>query len=41
MDKGVHAFPRDICPKMNVIARLEFEISNFLAILNHYATRTA
>ena len=27
MDKGVHAFPKGICPKMNVIAQLKFELA--------------
>ena len=26
-DKDVHAFLKDICPKLNVIARLEFELA--------------
>ena len=25
-DKGVHTFPKGICPKANVIAQLEFEL---------------
>ena len=25
-DKGVHTFPKGICPKVNVIARLEYEL---------------
>ena len=25
-DKGVHTFPKGICPKVNVIALLEFEL---------------
>ena len=26
-DKGVHTFPKGICPKVNVIARLEYELA--------------
>ena len=25
-DKGIHTFPNDISPKVNIIARLEFNI---------------
>ena len=25
-DKGVHYFPKGICPKVNVIVRLEYEL---------------
>ena len=42
-DKGVHTFPKGICPKVNVIARLEFELAYYdFAIhrFNHYTTRT-
>ena len=42
MDKGVHTFPKDICPKVNVIARLEFELAYYdFAVhhFNHYTTR--
>ena len=41
-DKGVHTFPKGICPKVNVIARLEFELAyNDSAVrrFNHYTTR--
>ena len=27
-DKGVHTFPKGICPKVNVIARLEYELAS-------------
>ena len=41
--KGVHTFPKGICPKVNVIARLGFELAYYDSVshlLNHYATRT-
>ena len=28
-DKGVHTFPKGICPKVNVIARLEYELAYY------------
>ena len=42
-DKGVHTFPRGICPKVNVIARLEYELAYYdsaVHLFNHYTTRT-
>ena len=42
-DKGVHTFPKGICPKVNVIARLEYEIACYDSAVhrfNHYTTRT-
>ena len=42
-DKGVHTFPKSICPKVNVIARVDFELPhNNSAVhrFNHYTTRT-
>ena len=42
-DKGVHNFPKGICPKVNVIARLEYELAYYDSAVhhfNHYATRT-
>ena len=42
-DKGVHTFPKGICPKVNVIARLEYELAYYDSAVhrfNHYATRT-
>ena len=42
-DKGVHTFPKGICPKGNVIARLEYELAYYdFAVnrFNHYTTRT-
>ena len=38
-DKRIHTLPKGICPKMNIIARLEFELAyNDFAIqcFNHY-----
>ena len=28
-DKGVHTFPKGICPKVNVIAQLEYELAYY------------
>ena len=42
-DKGVHTFPKGICPKVNVILRLEYELANYDSTVhhfNHYTTRT-
>ena len=42
-DKGVHTFPKGICPKVNVIARLEHELAYYDSAVhrfNHYTTRT-
>ena len=42
-DMGVHTFPKGICPKVNVIARQEFELACFDFAdhrFNHYTTRT-
>ena len=41
---GVHTFPKGICPKVNVIARLVFELAYYDSVVhrfNHYTTRTA
>ena len=40
---GVHTFPKGICPKVNIIARLEYELAYYDSAVhrfNHYATRT-
>ena len=40
-DKGVHAFSKNINTNVNVIARLEFELAFFKAVvqqLSHYTT---
>ena len=42
-DKGVHTFPKGICPKVNVIAGLEYELVYYDSAghrFNHYTTRT-
>ena len=42
-DKGVHTFPKGICPKVNIIARLENELAYYDSSVhrfNHYTTRT-
>ena len=42
-DKGVHIFPKGICPKVNVIAQLEYELAYYDSAVhhfNHYPTRT-
>ena len=42
-DKGVHTFPKGICPKVNVIARLEYELAYYDSAVhrfNNYTTRT-
>ena len=42
-DKGVHTFPKGICPKVNIIARLENELAYYDSAVhrfNHYTTRT-
>ena len=41
-DRGVHTFPKSICLKVNVIARLEYELTYYNSIVhhfNHYTTR--
>ena len=41
-DKGVHTFPKGICPKVNVIVRLEYELAYYGSAVhrfNHYTTR--
>ena len=40
---GVHTYPKGICPKVNVTARLEYELTNYDSAVhrfNHYTTRT-
>ena len=42
-DKGIHTFPKGICPKVNVKARLEYELAYYDSAVhrfNHYTTRT-
>ena len=41
-DKGLHTFPKGICPKVNVIAQLEFELAYYDSAFqrfNHYTTK--
>ena len=41
-DKGVHTISKGMCPKVNVIARLEFELAYYdsaVHYFNHYTTR--
>ena len=43
-DKGVHTVPKGICPKVNIIARLENELAYYDSAVhrfNHYTTRTS
>ena len=42
-DKGVHTFPKGLCPKVNVMARLDFEFAYYDSAVrrfNHYTKRT-
>ena len=42
-DMGVHTFPKGICRKVNVIARLEYELAYYDSAVqrfNHNTTRT-
>ena len=42
-DKGVHTFPKGLCPKVNVKAQLEFELAYYDSAVhrfNHCTTRT-
>ena len=41
--RGVHTFPNNICPKVNVVTRLEFELTFYYSAVhrsNHYTTMT-
>ena len=41
---GVHTFPKGICPKVNAISRLEFELANYDSAVHrfkHYTTTTS
>ena len=35
-DKGVHTFPKGICLKVNVIARLEYELTYYESAVHHF-----
>ena len=42
-DKGVHTFPKGICPKVNVIERLVHGLAHYDSAVhrfNYYTTRT-
>ena len=42
-DKGVHTFPKGICPKVNVIVQLVYELVYYDSAVhrfNHYTTWT-
>ena len=36
-DEEVHAFPKGISPKINVITRLEFKLANFKVAVEHFS----
>ena len=38
-DKWVHTFPKGICPKVNVIARLEFELASCNSAVQRFTPR--
>ena len=43
MDKGIHTFPKGICPKVNEIAWLDFELADDDSAVhrfNHYTMKT-
>ena len=35
-DKGVHTFPNCVCLKVNVIARLEYELAHYDSAVRHF-----
>ena len=35
-DKGVHTFPKGICPKVNVIALLEYELAYYDSAVHRF-----
>ena len=37
MDKGVQTFPKDICPKENVIVQLEVEFAYYNPAVQHFS----
>ena len=42
-DKGIHTFPKVICPKVNIIGWPEFELTYYdsaVQHVNHYTTKT-
>ena len=40
-DKEVHIFSKGICPKLNVIARLEFELASYEAAVLYFSPITS
>ena len=36
-DKGIHIFPKGICPKVNIIAWLEFKLAYFETTVQHFS----
>ena len=36
VDKGVHTFHKGVCPKVNVIARMEFELTYYGSVVNRF-----
>ena len=39
-DKGIHAFPQNISPKVNVIPQLDFELASMILQSNTLTTMT-
>ena len=39
-DKVFHSFPNGISPKVNVIARLEFELAYYVVTVQHFSHYT-
>ena len=42
-DREFHTFPKGICPNVNVIAQLKFELADYdsaVQCFNHYTTST-
>ena len=35
--KYIHAYPKSIRPKVNVIAQLEFELASFMGAAKHFS----
>ena len=38
--RGIHTFPKSICPKVNVRAQLEFELAYFEAAIQYFSHYT-
>ena len=39
-NKGVHTFPKSISPKVNIRVQLEFKLTYFKAIVQHFSHYT-